>query len=61
MRYSVNEDRYLLAAAAMIIVTPFIVGGYIYLFLKTSLAQARAVQAAQTWSRVLDLKPTQRD
>ncbi len=59
MRYSINEDRYLLAAAAIIIVAPFLLGGYVYFYLRTSFAQAQAVRSAQTLTRVLDLKPAQ--
>lgn len=53
---SVNEDRYLLAAAALVVVTPFLVGGYVYFFFKTTYAQRQAVQASQNWVRVLDVQ-----
>lgn len=57
MRITISEDRYLLVGAAVMIVAPFLMAGYVYYFLSTTYAQQRSVEASQNWVRVLDAKP----
>lgn len=51
---SPREDHYLIMAAAVMILAPFLLAGYAYYFLATTFAQERAVAASQNWSRTLD-------
>lgn len=46
----------MLIGAAFVIVTPFLLAGYVYYFLSTTYAQQRSVEASRNWSHVEDLR-----